>query len=139
MAGRQFGVRSGEIDLIDHTTEPSDPVNGQSYYDLRLNKARIYENGEWHDYINSDAYSTDMGPLSAEIEATATKAELLAVCNTVEQLTQEINELPRFTASQQEVFNEVEEMAASLTLIGLQVTALTAQVTNLIGRVSALE
>ena len=43
-------VRSG-ITFLGLSSAPSDPQNGDTYYDTTLNKLRTYENGAWEDVV----------------------------------------------------------------------------------------
>lgn len=52
MADNHFKVNRG-LSLAPQTSAPSNPANGDVYYDSVLNKFRKYENGAWTDFGSS--------------------------------------------------------------------------------------
>lgn len=52
MADNHFKIHKG-VNLAPQATEPTNPSNGDQYYDSVLNKFRVYQNGSWLDMVNS--------------------------------------------------------------------------------------
>jgi hypothetical protein len=54
MAADFWKIKDG-ITFVGRSSPPSDPQNGDTYYDTSLNKFRAYENNAWVDIINASS------------------------------------------------------------------------------------
>lgn len=71
MADNHFKIHKG-MTLAPQTTEPSNPTNGDVYYDSTLNKFRKYENGAWSDLASGSGSGGINYILNPDAEANST-------------------------------------------------------------------
>lgn len=67
-----LNLKGGALGLANLASAPSNPINGQMYYDSGLNKFRVYENGAWVNavgLVNPD-FSDNAFRISNDLDST---------------------------------------------------------------------